>query len=653
MRERKRVKRSRTAVITLVFLSGLVAVAAILFILARPAVPVRAALSTGPVSAPTADLTVCPAGPPTCDYASVQDAVDAANDGDVIKVATGIYTDVNVCPRNDITTTGVVTQVVYISKTVTVRGGYTTANWTTSYPLTQPTTLDALGQGRVLYITGDISLTIEGLRITGGDAKDLDGGPHYSPDAGGGVYVTSATVRFNDCTVLSNTAKRGGGLYIAHSPAMLSGITVISNTAQFGGGLELYDSPAALSRLTLTGNIATGGGGGLMIGDSDDATLNDSLIFNNTALAHGGGVYVVASAVTLSGNTILSNTATNEGGGVYVVGSAATLNGNVISGNRADRAGGGVAVIEGSAVSLASNTIITNTAGNSGGGVHLWDTDVTLTNNIVADNWTDGNGIEVFIGGSEAHLFHNTLTRSGGGEGSAVFVISSFDYHSNAWLTNTIVTSHTIGIEVAPGSPTVLNGVLWFGNGDNIRNILELASITVTNEITGNPAFVAPGVGDYHIGTGSAAIDAGVNAGVTVDIDGEPRPAGEGYDLGADEFPAALRVTKQATPDPAQAGEQLTYTIRVTNTGNVDLHATIIDTLPAHVIPTGILTWTPTITAPGGVWTETVIVTVEEDYEGPLTNLVEVTTEEGATGNACVIVNPYKVYLPLVMRQYQ
>ena len=99
-----------------------------------------------------------------CDqvFTSVQDAVDAASGGEIIKVATGVYSDVN--------NHGGLAQAVYISKTVTIRGGYTTTNWTTPYPITQPTTLDAQEQGRVLYITADISPTIEGLRITGGDA---------------------------------------------------------------------------------------------------------------------------------------------------------------------------------------------------------------------------------------------------------------------------------------------------------------------------------------------------------------------------------------------------------------------------------------------------------------------------------------------------
>ncbi len=34
----------------------------------------------------------------------------------------------------------------------------------------------------------------------------------------------------------------------------------------------------------------------------------------------------------------------------------------------------------------------------------------------------------------------------------------------------------------------------------------------------------------------SAAIDKGVEAGVGFDVDGDARPAGAGYDLGADEF---------------------------------------------------------------------------------------------------------------------
>ena len=62
------------------------------------------------------------------------------------------------------------------------------------------------------------------------------------------------------------------------------------------------------------------------------------------------------------------------------------------------------------------------------------------------------------------------------------------------------------------------------------------------------------------------------------------------------------------------------------------------------------ITWTAFIAAPDGVWMETVVVTVDDGQEGPLTNRVDVTTKEGATGKAIAIVNAHKVYLPLVLR---
>jgi hypothetical protein len=54
----------------------------------------------------------------------------------------------------------------------------------------------------------------------------------------------------------------------------------------------------------------------------------------------------------------------------------------------------------------------------------------------------------------------------------------------------------------------------------------------VQNQFTGDPAFAA---GGYHLTAVSTAIDAGLNAGVLTDVDGDPRPIGALPDLGADE----------------------------------------------------------------------------------------------------------------------
>jgi hypothetical protein len=57
-----------------------------------------------------------------------------------------------------------------------------------------------------------------------------------------------------------------------------------------------------------------------------------------------------------------------------------------------------------------------------------------------------------------------------------------------------------------------------------------------THDVFGNPNFVDPASDQYHILPGSAALDAGVNAGVLVDFDGQPRPMNAGFDIGYDEL---------------------------------------------------------------------------------------------------------------------
>ena len=100
---------------------------------------------------------------------TVQYGADQALPGDEIRVAAGTYTGAN--------SQGGLSQLVYLSKTLTIRGGYTTSNWTTPDPDANPTTLDAEGEGRVLVISDTITVQAEGLDFQGGDATGLGGGP--------------------------------------------------------------------------------------------------------------------------------------------------------------------------------------------------------------------------------------------------------------------------------------------------------------------------------------------------------------------------------------------------------------------------------------------------------------------------------------------
>jgi hypothetical protein len=253
---------------------------------------------------------------PSAPCATVQYAVDVASDGDAIYVAQGIYSDIHF--------TGSYTQVVYLTKTVDIRGGFASdfGSWD---PVLHPTVLDAGGQGRVFYITGDGSRVIEGFRIVNGDAEAGGGGWGGGAFAVGGsgpsltVTMRHNVVRDNRALVGSGTGN-GGGLSFVFCNVVLERNEIGHNeTDGSGGGVRLEQSNGELWDNVIRFNQA-GTGGGIYLVNLASARMTNTVLSDNTVTSGGSGL-VAAGAYARLVHTTLARNSGADGSGVYVTGS--------------------------------------------------------------------------------------------------------------------------------------------------------------------------------------------------------------------------------------------------------------------------------------------------------------------------------------------
>jgi hypothetical protein len=531
------------------------------------------------------------------DYRTVQSAIDAAQPSDAVKVA-GRCTAVN--------DHGGLAQIAYITQSITLRGGYTTTNWTTPDPIAHPTTLDAQGRGRVVYVSGSIAPTIQGLRITGGDPTDLGGAPWG--DVGGGIYVEDAT-------------------------ALISGNLIYSNTAASGSGVFLDQSATTMNNNTIVNNVGTDGTAGVYLHHSPATLTNNTVSHNQSAYAWGGGINVSSSDATLTGNTIAHNHAGQSGGGVSISDCDAILTGNRIYSNTAN-SGGGVQVYFGNPT-LSSNVITGNVATWRGGGLDLEGGAPTLVNNAVVNNQAVMYGAGIYAVRTAAQLLHTTLAHNTGGDGSGLYVTNATWEYSTLALTNTIIADHTVGVTVTAGNAAALNATLWHAN--SVTNTSGAGTINHTNDRSGDPVFAPDG---YHLGSTSAAIDQGVNAGVTTDLDGQSRPQYGGYDLGADEFICAT-PTGVTVAGPTKGFVSTTYTFVAT-------------VLPADASVPVTYTWSPPPLPTHVLLSRQSAITSAWGTPGDYTITVTVANcgDSRTDAHTITISTARYIYMPLVLRNF-
>jgi hypothetical protein len=124
---------------------------------------------------------------------------------------------------------------------------------------------------------------------------------------------------------------------------------------------------------------------------------------------------------------------------------------------------------------------------------------------------------------------HNTLARNGD---LGLYVAAASVLYNSVYMTNTIVADHDVGISVTADNEFEVWNVLWYRTPLTL-SASSSAYVELTNQFTGDPRFVAPEEGDYHLDVGSAAVDRGLVVGPAVDKDGLPRSQGAAPDLGA------------------------------------------------------------------------------------------------------------------------
>lgn len=503
----------------------------------------------------------------SADAQALRQAITAANPGDTVKVAGNCAGVVSEMGSN---------QVAFIDKSLTIAGGYTPSNWLIYDPVGNPTVIDAQSGGRVLRLTAAATLqgfTLTNAFINAGSSNWHGGGLHTTSDLtmtdmvlsnntviatggtqnGGGAYIGGAVVVHNSRILNNNTRHAGAGLYVVGNATVTDSLFQANSSQNAsGGGLHTQGFADIAHTNFYSNSTRTDGGGVHAVGGM--SILAGTLSHNECRVScSGGAISTVGSDVTISGTQFIDNQAAHNGGAVHSNGSMTIINSYFAHNSNASFVGGAVAGFgSGQTVTVMNSHFEGNTAVGSGGAIGTFPT-ATITNSrfvgnsgginggalflinggqvvnsLLVSNTIGGNGAGIYTNGN-LNVYHTTLANPAPASGQAIYIAGG-----TVNLTNNIIANHTTGIQRNGGTVTQ-NYNLFFGNNNNTVGAVGGGA----NSLVGDPAFVDPTGGDYRLTNLSAALNRGIDVGITTDFEGDARPAGGGFDIGFDETPFA------------------------------------------------------------------------------------------------------------------
>jgi hypothetical protein len=496
----------------------------LIILIAHPAIPVHAA--TERFVSETGGGVACTRAAPC----SLTQGLGSVLEDDILYAQAGTYLS---------GTSGAVNEVVYLDKTFAFLGGW---DGGTVGPIIRnygTSILDAKHSRRVITINGDSTVhpTVNGWTIQNGNASNL---PNTCKalvgdieGCGGGIYVNGAEPIISNNIIRDNVAANaiaagrgaGGGIYVYRS----AGTLIRAN--------EIFSNDAHVNGLGEGGAVYFFESGGKTTAMENEIYRNEdssTSYFNHSGIAF----YVISNTdqIQIYDNDIHDNNPASETySGVAVLCQYCESN-MLIDENHIYDNNGVSAISSG----YGNPTIQQNTIINKGiqVGIDLHATDIIphtpglfalVANNIIADH-TDYN-IRIHTGLTEENhtqLIHNTLVDSDYG-----LYISMNDTSTVSFDRGIISGAGVVGIYQEPGplvAPLVSHTLFDNNTADGIVGDFPLY---------GDPLFVDPDVGNFHLQAGSAAINVVTDGGLAEDIDDDDRPNGYGptpYDVGADEF---------------------------------------------------------------------------------------------------------------------